>query len=351
MSERLPQEPQNEEVDLGQLFNAIGRLFEKLFAFIGNVFKGIFSIIIFALKPLVNNFKLVAIILMIAAAIGFVAEKFSEPVFVSDMLVRPYFDSKYQLANNVNYFNALIGSRNYKEISQIFEIDSSTTAKELIGFKLAIGPETQNDLLKEYDEYIKSIDSTLAADVTYEEFIENRDILSGNVFSIEARAKSNDVFPKLEKGFLKTLENEYSQKLKKIRDSSLILKKATFEKELNRIDSLQKIYIKIKQQESERGEVKVGINGLLPVTQEKTTTREYELFQEEMKIRDNIRQINEVLIEESDYYDILSSFEEVGKKDSSLYNTYTLTFPIMAFFLTIVIYMALKAFKFIKEYE
>ena len=39
MSENLPKNSQNEEVDLGQLFNAIGRLFEKIFSFIGRIFK------------------------------------------------------------------------------------------------------------------------------------------------------------------------------------------------------------------------------------------------------------------------------------------------------------------------
>ena len=204
MSDNLPNKPQDEEVDLGQLFNAIGNLFERLFSFIGKVIKGLFSAIIFALKPLVNNFKLVAIVIMVAALIGFTIEKFKEPVYVSDMLVRPYYDSKYQLSNNVDYFNALISSENYRELSNIFEIDSLTTAKELIGFEIEIGPETQNDLIKEYDDYLKSLDSTLAIEVTYEDFIENRDILSGSIFSIQAKATSNDIFPSLEKGFIKT---------------------------------------------------------------------------------------------------------------------------------------------------
>ena len=34
MSEKLPQQNPNEEIDLGQLFNAIGRLFEKIGDFI-----------------------------------------------------------------------------------------------------------------------------------------------------------------------------------------------------------------------------------------------------------------------------------------------------------------------------
>ena len=75
MSEKLPKQSENEEVDLGQLFNAIGRLFEKLFSFIGSIFKGVFSIIVYALKPFVKNFKLVAIVLLASGLIGFAIDK------------------------------------------------------------------------------------------------------------------------------------------------------------------------------------------------------------------------------------------------------------------------------------
>lgn len=351
MSEKLPQDSQNEEVDLGQLFNAIGKLFEKLFSFIGNVLKGIFSAIIFSLKPIVNNFKLVAIILMASALIGFVVEKLMAPIYISNMLVKPYYDSKYQLANNVDYFNALIGSENYKELSNIFEIDSSTTAKELIGFEIEIGPETQNDLLKEYDDYLKSLDSTLAVEITYEDFIENRDILAGSIFSIKAKATDNGVFTSLEKGFIKTFENEYSIKFKAREDSIRKVKKLNYLQELARIEKLQNTYLEIKTNESNKGEFKFGTDGLIPLIQEKTETKEFELFQEELKIRNALRVLDEEALEGSDYYDILSGFEEVGTLELSVFERYSLVFPAIGFLIMALVYFTFKAFKFIKEYE
>ncbi|MFP4844575.1 hypothetical protein [Winogradskyella sp. PE311] len=350
MSEKSPQESQNEEVDLGVLFKAIGESFEKLFRFISNIFKGTFSLIILALKPIVNNFKLVAIILMVSALVGFFIEKVKEPVYVADMLVRPYYDSKYQLSNNVNYFNALIGSKNYAELSVIFEIDSSTTAKELLGFDIEIGPETQNDLIKEYDDYIKSLDSTLAVDVTYEDFISNRDILAGRIFSIKAKSTSNNVFPSLEKGFIKTLENEYSIKLKKRTDSIRKVKRKSYLDELERVENLQKTYLDIKKTESEKDLVKVA-GGVLPLIQEKTETKEFELFKEELKIRGALRLIEEEMVDEGQYYDILSSFEEVGAKEKDFFEEYSIIFPALALIILILGYSFIKVFKFIKEYE
>lgn len=288
---------------------------------------------------------------MVAAVVGFAMERLKEPVYVSDMLVRPYYDSKYQLANNVNYFNALIGSQNYSELSTIFEIDSSTTATQLLGFEIEIGPETQNDLIKEYNDYIKSIDSTLAVDVTYEDFIENRDILAGRIFSIKAKATSNDIFPSLEKGFSKTFKNEYSITLKERTDSIRKVRKQTLLQELERIEDLQEMYIDIKKAESEKGEAKIGPGGIFPMIQEKTETKEYELFQEELKIREAIRRIEEEFIEENEFYDILSGFEEVGTIQADIYQKYSFIFPALAFIIIATVYVVFNVFKFIRDYE
>ena len=350
MSDKLPQQHQNEEVDLGQLFNAIGRLFEKLFAFIGNLLKGLFSITMYALKPLVANFKLVAIVVMVTAVFGFVLEKFSRPVYVSDMLVKPYFNSKYQLANNIDYFNALISSQNLPELSKIFEIDS-TSAKELISFEIEIGPETPNDLLVEYDAYLKRIDSTLAGDVSYEYYIDNRDILSGSIFSIIAKSHKKDIFPSLESGFEKTFKNEYSEKLKEIRDESINTKQKSYNNDLKRMDSLQRVYLDVLRNESKEGSYKLGGESMLPIIKERLQTREFELFQEELKIRDSLRVLEELLIVENDYYDILSSFENVGTAKKDLFSKYSMLFPLIAILLMSLVYFSLKAFKFIKEYE
>lgn len=350
MSENLPKNSQNEEVDLGQLFNAIGRLFEKLFSFLGKILKGLFTTIIYTLKPVVNNFKLITIILFSAAILGFITEKFSEPIYVSDMLVRPYFDSKYQLANNVDYFNALIDAENYQELSRIFEIDT-VGASHLLGFEMEIGPETQNDLLQDYDNWIKTIDSTLAEDVSYEDYLENRDILAGKIFSIKATSTTHDIFPSLEQGFVKTFENEYSQKLKKIRDSTILIKKAYHEIELKRVDSLQKVYLKILEKESDKDQLSLGEGGLFPITQERSITREYELFQEELKARSAIRSLDEKLIEESDFYDILSGFEDVGTIEKELYKRYSVVFPLIVLAFMSLLFVFLRAFTFIKDYE
>jgi hypothetical protein len=350
MNEKSPQPNQNEEVDLGQLFNAIGRLFEKLFSFIGKIFKGLFSIVIYALKPFVNNFKLVAIVLMASCLIGFIIDKVNKPIYKSEMLVKPYFGSKYDLANNVDYFNALISSDNTRELSKVFEIDT-IDARELLGFGMKIGPETPNDVLLEYNQFLKTIDSSLTDDIAYDTYVKNRNLLSGSIFSISAMSYKKDIFTSLEKGFVKTFKNSYSQKVKDIRDKAISVKTTTYKEELKQIDNLQKIYLQVIKTESENPNANIGLNGLLPLTKEKTLTREYDLFREELKIRDSLMILEEELVRENDYYDILSGFGEVGSIDRSFSSRYAFILPSLGLTIMILTFLMLKAFKFIKDYE
>lgn len=350
MSDNTNSTPQNDEVDLGQLFKIIGQLFKSLFNFFKSILNDLFRVAIYSLKPFVKNIKMVSAILIIAALMGVFLEKYSKTIYTSDMLVRPYFDSKYQLANNIDYFNTLVDEGNISELSRVFEIDSSESAS-LLGFEIEIGPQTKNDIIKEYDGFLKTIDSTLATTITYDDFIENRDILNGSTFRITAESSASDVFGKLENGFNKTFENNYSKKNKTLRDSSILIEKKKLLRDLKRIDSIQKIYLEVIKTESEKESVILS-NGDMTVSQEKTTTREYELLQEEMKIRNELTALDEKQITESDFYDVLSSFEDVGGvKKVSIYLRYPVLFPLIAFGLMILTFVVYKTFYFIKEYE
>lgn len=350
MSEKLPQEHQTEEVDLGQLFNAIGRLFEKLFSFIAKIFKGIFSAIIYTIKPLVDNFKLVFVIVVTSAVLGFIFQKTKRPVYYSEMMVKPYFDSKYQLSNNIDYFNSLIGSKNSIELSNIFEIDT-TTVKQLVSFDLKSGLETQNDLFVEYDEYVKSIDTSLVDELSYVNYVKNRDFLSGNIFTIKVKTFETDIFPKLQKGFRKTFENEFSKHKKKVRDTMAFIERATLNKQLNRLDDIQKTYLEVIKNESEKSKISLEIGGALPLQEEKTATKEYEMFIKEQEIRRALNFLNQTIAEENTYFDVLSGFDRVGIQDKSITRRYFILFPILALTLFILWFLTIRAFNYIKNYE
>ncbi|MEM9678757.1 MAG: hypothetical protein AAF901_00420 [Bacteroidota bacterium] len=105
------------------------------------------------------------------------------------------------------------------------------------------------------------------------------------------------------------------------------------------------------KQESKDNKLTIGLDGLFPLKQERTPTREYDLFKEEITARNDIRILDQKLIEESVYYDVLSSFEQEGTKYVDIWGRYSLLFPIIIFALIVSLFVLYKVFNFIKEYE
>jgi hypothetical protein len=350
MSEKLPQNNQNEEVDLGQLFNAIGKLFNRLFEFIGKILKGIFSAIIYLIKPFVVNFKLVLVVVLGAAILGFVYEKLEKPIYTSDMIVKPYFDSKYQLSNNIDYFNELINSERLDVLADIFEIDT-VEAKSLKRFDLKQGPESPNKLFQEYDEYIQSVDTSLVDSLTYEQYVENRDLFSGDVYTIIAKSYRKDIFPKLEPGLRKTFINELSEKIKARRDTISDIEIQSLEQQLKRLDTIQKTYLEVLRNESERSKLSIDFGSSLPLQESKTETKEYEVLLKELEIRQALKNLKTTLAEESTYYDVLSNFDGIGSKEVTFKQNFTLLLPVLALVGLFFAFFGIKVFNFIKNYD
>lgn len=340
----------NEEVDLGQLFNAIGRVFDRFINFITSIFKSIFSVIIQVIKDVVLNFKIIAGVLLIAGILGFVVEKMKKPVYDSEMLVKTYFDSKYQLVTNINYFNALLADKDYPALSKIFKFDEES-AKQLVNFEIEPGPETENDRIVQYDRFVKSIDSIRAQEITYDDFIENRDIHSGNLFVIRVESFQKDIFRSLEEGLNTSFDNAYSSKKMEKRDSMLAIQKQNIEASIEEIKQLQKIYIDVLEEESQSTKASISLGDGFPLQQEKSETKEYQLLNQEIQLRNELRKLEEQKIEENVFFDIISGFQIIGNQTSDILKKYSLIFPALAFILLVLVYFSRKTIKFVLNYE
>ena len=351
MSKELPQNNNSEEIDLGQLFNAIGKLFNKFFNLIGTILKAILTFFVFILKAIINNFKVIVVVLVVSSIIGFAIEKTKPEVYTSQMLVKPYFDSKYQLVTNINYYNALIREKDYKQLKELFDIDLNDS-KEILDFEINPGPETENDKIVQYDEFVNSLDSIRAQDISFKDFIENRSIYSGEVFEINVKSTKKDIFRSLEKGLNSTFTNTYSKKKMQKRDSLIAIDKQRLLNSLKEVDSLKKVYINVMEIESKSengGAVVPSKDGIL--LQEKTKTREFELLEKQIALRAELSTLDSQKVEEDVFFDTISSFQDVGAKYVSIWEKYSVIFPILSFVLLCLIFAAKNKLKFVNNYE
>lgn len=340
----------NEEIDLVVLFNLIGNAFSRFFNFIGSIFKSIFSVFIYALKAVIVNIKIIAIVVLLAGILGYVLEKYRTDVYSSQMVVRPYFDSKYQLITNINYYNALISGDDYTTLSELFDI-SQEDANEIKKFEIEIGPETENDKILQYDAFIKSIDSLRAQDYSYEDFVENRSIYSGDFFQITVESTKKNIFKSLEDGLNTSFVNTYSAKKMKKRDSLITIKKQTLRNSIKAVDSLQQVYIKVMEEETKSNNSKITLGEGLTLEQDKSKTKEYELLNKAIELRNELSALEEQKVEEDVYFDVVSGFQESGNKVSKITQKYSLIFPVLAFIMLCLFYLTSKLVKFARNYE
>lgn len=353
MNEDLEKQPPKptEEVDLGQLFNAIGKLFERFFKFIGSIFKGIFSFVVFLLKVVIDNFKLIFAVVIVAFLLGLALEKTKPNVYVSQMLVRPYFDSKFQLINNINYYNTLIGVGDYEKLSNIFKI-SAESAKELSSFEVKAGPESENEKIKAYGDFLKTIDTSSAKTFTYREFIDNRNIYSGGLFEIIVESTNKDIFRSLEAGLNGAYKNTHSERMKQKRDNLYEIQKANILATLNSIDSLSKVYINVLKQDASKGSTTISFGeGLSLEPESKSKTKEFELLNREIETRNRLARLEELQLEQDTYFDVVTGFQETGSRISKFKHKYSIVFPIIGLLVLTSLFLVLSTIKYVRTYE
>jgi len=341
----------DEEMDLVVLFNLIGKGFTKLFSFFTGIFKAIFLVLVYAFKAIIDNFKIILLTVLVAGILGFVLDKYKPKVYSSQMLVKPYFDSKYQLFNTIDYYNALIGNEDYGTLSKIFEIDEAEV-KEITMFEVKMGPETENERILEYNEFLKSVDTSSSAEISYDSFINNRSIYSSDLFEIEVSSFKKDIFSKLEKGIGESFTNKHSEKMMKKHDSLISIQKENIRQQLDEVARLQDVYIKVLEEESKSSSTEISFGGEgLSLNKDKTQTREFDLLNKEIYLRNELKALDELKVEEDVIVDIVVSFQEVGNRKLEWYEKYNIIFPATAFILLCILYLLSKAVTFVKHYE
>ena len=303
MSENLPKQQNTEEVDLGQLFSYIERVFKK----IGNLFLLLFGalkffikklalIILFLLSTLKKHFIKIGIAGVLAYALFYYLDKTSEPLYQSNIIVKQNYNTGKLLYNNISRFDLLASEGDSIGLGKQLGIAPEKAAK-LTRFEIS-DYLNQNDLLKEYYGYITDVDSTLKipfADYSMQYDLENYDLQV-----IYVASKSVDSFDDLSKAIINSIEENEYFKVEKEREIGLIQDQIrTHQEILVKSDTLQGQYINLLEkyygaQESEDSrETTLNIN--MSNNKERIDTKEYSLFEEQNRIKMQIVQLRNLI--------------------------------------------------------
>ncbi|WP_299382988.1 hypothetical protein [uncultured Lacinutrix sp.] len=346
MSQELPSNKNtNEEVDLIVFFNLIGNGINKVFLFIKSIFVFIYGLFISTLREIFLNIKIIIGVGIIAIVIGYALDSQKEKVFYSEMFVVPKFQSKYELINNISYYNSLIRVKDVDELSNQFNINEKE-AQSLINFEVEIGPESKNEQLESFNGFLKTLDSATKTKITFEAYLENRNLYTANIFLLRARSKNYKIFKKLEQGLSKSINNEFSNLEKKKRDSVLVLEKESLEQTLDEIKKMKNTYLDILKKESEKNTVSSNLANSLGLQVEKTETKEAELLSREIEILNKLNALKKELVVNDVIFSKISSFKEKGLLEDVWYRKFKIIVPFLAL---IILALATSIFKFYKH--
>jgi len=354
MSQELPPNKNaNEEVDLILFFNLIGDAFGRLFKFLASILKAIFSIFIHTIKVFIDGWKIILGVIIISAIIGYALEKTNPTLYQSEMLVRPYFDSKFQLVTNISFFNALINNEDYEQLDKIFNSDSTNKIdiKNIKGFDIEPGPETENDRIMQYQNFVSELDSIGRSQVDFDGYVKNRSIYSGDIFLITAKSNKKDIFTDLAYGVNSAFTNTYSTS-KRVKDTLLYkIQRANLEKSIEEVQKLQDIYIQALQDQANNPGQRVNAGEFLLTKEKELDTKEYALLDKELALRNQLRKLDEKRITEDTFVDVISSFQPVGSRKTRLIQKYSLVFPALGFILLCLFYIIKRIIIYTKNYE
>ncbi|SHG81045.1 hypothetical protein [Winogradskyella jejuensis] len=345
------QQTNQEEVDLGQLFKIIGKAINSVIGFFVSIFKFIFSTFIGFSRVIINNWKIIAAVIFIGFVGGKLLEIQSSTIYSSKMMVKPYFESKYQLISNIDYYNSLLKNEDYKQLSNIFSVEEDRIQK-LKNFEIKPGPESENDRLLKFNEFKKQLDSLTASTITLETFVENRSLYNGSIYEITVESLDNRIFRNLEPGLNSNFKNNYSEKIRNRRDSIVEIERRNLNKSLQEIKTLQKVYIDILEDESKNPKdkgVKLGEGFSISTDDEKT--REYDLLNRELEIRNKLQELDKSVAVEDEFFDIISSFQEVGTPTDSWEQKYGYIFPAVGLIFLLLLFLLMSFVKFVNKYE
>ncbi|NKI26862.1 hypothetical protein HCG49_09830 [Arenibacter sp. 6A1] len=349
MAEQQPSKTNSnsEEIDLGQLFQMIGNVFNKFFRFIGNIFKGIFSTLVVFLLFIQQHFLKFVIAGILGLALGVYLDIKKEPVYTSSMVVEPNFNSAQQLYNNINFYNELAEAKDSVALAEALDI-TVKEARALKKFKVDSYVD-ENQKVKLFDAFVRSLDSTTKATMDMEKYLKNFNAMDARFHTISVIASNNTIAKKLQPFIINSISrNEYFQLQQSINDQNLNLQDSLYKKQLMEVDSLQSLYKRIMVKEAEKPmqgtNISLGDNG-------NNQNKEMALINKVEELKNSLVLLNQEKANKSGIINVISAFPRRGVEDNVLWKSAKFVVPLGFIGLLFLLLSALSLNNYLKNYK
>ena len=306
---------ESEEIDLGVLFNAIGKGISKLFSAIGNsilfVLNTILQLAVFVRKR-ITYFALASIL---GLGVGVLLERTIPPKYIATATVEPHFDSARQLYVNVNYLNDLAKQKDSVQLASFFGISLAEAASLK---KIEITPfVTKTSLLQEYNDYKTGLDSLVATEVSYKKYVNQISDFERKTHMLKVESTQQDVFAKLLSPLITSVsEPTYFKEQQATQLANLELMDSITQATIVQADSLLSLFEEVRIIEANK-EFSNGTN--LYMSESTEDNAEIALLNRKITLSEQIEQLRLDKLKAKNVVDIVASFPDVGYLDESFW--------------------------------
>ena len=337
----------SDEIDLGQLFELIGRAFQKLFNFIASIFKGLFHSLILFLLFLQKHFLILAITVVLGVVGGYFLDKYKTPKYISRMVVEPNFNSAQQLYNNIDFYNDLAKDKDSTALANFLNISENEASSIKKFFVESYSNENQK--IKLFDNFIRDLDTTTVKSLDYEKYLKNFNPMSASFHEISVITTNNTVAKKLQPAIVGSISaNDYFKLQKNITDENLSLQDLIINNQLEELDSLQKIYNNVLLKEADKQMQGTNIN---LAESGGAQNKELALIRERESLKNQLVTLNERRANKSEILNIISDFPTRGVKVKGFWNSYTFVMPLVLVAFNLLVLLVLGLNRYLKNYK
>jgi hypothetical protein len=336
-----------DEVDVNQLFEMIGKGFSNIFSFIGNIIYTFFYWILLQILFIRNNFKRLILAATIGGLLGGVYQYgIKEIKYESSMTVEPNFGSAFQLYKNIDFYLSLIEQNDYERLAESLNI-SSEEARSIS--RIEVEPySNESQSLLSFKDFIGGLDSLTINLIDYKTYVKKQPVESYKYHLIKVTSKDKYIFDKLEYPIINSItKNTYYDKVKSTSYSNLMSRKHALLASISELDSLRSIYKKVLLAES----VKENSGTNIFLSQVEIDNKQLFLFDKYMLMNQQLIEANKKLMEEDKLINVVSSFNSIGMK----VNDWFLNFAVIGFiagFLLLYLYLIFKELnQILSQYE
>ena len=346
----MPEQPVNtpsDEIDLGQLFQLIGRGFQKIFNFIGSIFKGLFHILILFLLFLQKNGIILGIAVVVGAVGGYILDSIKPEKYISKMVVEPNFNSVQQLYNNIDFYNDLAKAEDSVALADALKISTSEAASIKEIFVDSYSDENQK--IKLFDEFVRELDTSTVKAIDFESYLKNFNSMDARFHQISLISTNNLVAKKVQPTIVESISaNEYFKLQKGINDINLELQDSIINQQLVEVDALQDLYKTVLEKEAEKPMQGTNIN---LAENGESQNKELALVKEREILKKQLVQLNREKANKASILNVISDFPNRGVKLKGFWKSYKFLLPLVLLVVVFGILGAMGLNKYLKAYK